>query len=104
MLWKPSAADQRVTAERNIFTHTPFIWINTFRNKEKERMRQIESDAWRERRKCASARASVCQRKSERGEKKRGMRRGKEMRRESIYKESLPALLSSESSWFETHV
>lgn len=63
-------------------------------------MRQIESDAWRERSKCASARASVCQRKSERGEKKRG----KEMRRESICKVSLPALLSSESSWFETHV
>lgn len=64
MLRKPSAADQRVTAERKIFTHTPFIWINTFRNKgkeEKERTRQIEGHAaWRGRSKCASARASVC--------------------------------------------
>ncbi len=68
MLWKPSAADQRVTAERNIFSHTPFIWINTFRNKGKERMKQIESDAWRERSKRVSAHASVCQRKRERGE------------------------------------
>ncbi|KAL7874264.1 hypothetical protein SRHO_G00052340 [Serrasalmus rhombeus] len=37
MLWKPSEAEQRVTAERRICTHTPFIWTNTLRRKREER-------------------------------------------------------------------
>lgn len=75
MLRKPSAADQRVTAERNIFTHTPFIWINTFRNKGK-RENEADRERWMQREriknKCASARASVSQRKRESGKKREG--------------------------------